>query len=79
MSLDLRHSSIIHTIVRPNNFVDIWLARQDFDISEVTKQDEEVSEVKWANINEIDTLIQQNLFTPSVLEGLSAVLKTINQ
>ena len=79
VSLDLRHSSIIHTIVRPNNFVDIWLARQDFDISEVTKQDEEVSEVKWANINEIDTLIQQNLFTPSVLEGLSAVLKTINQ
>lgn len=78
IALDINNATIIHTIVRPNNFVDVWLVHQDFDISQVTKQDEEVSEVKWANKEKINGLIQNNLFTPSVLEGLSAVLKAID-
>ena len=75
IALDMNKASIVHTIVRKDSFVDVWLARQDFDISQVKKQDEEVSEVKWASIDEINTLIQNNLFTPSVLDGLSAILK----
>ena len=67
-ALDLKKSSVVHTIVRPNNFVDVWLVHQDFDVMQIKKQEEEVSEVKWANIEEISALIKNNLFTPSVLE-----------
>ena len=75
IAMDTKNASIVHVIVRKDNFVDVWLVHQDFDISQVKKQDEEVSEVKWASIDEVNTLIQNNLFTPSVLDGLSAVLK----
>ena len=77
IALDMNNASVVHTIVRKDNFVDVWLIHQDFDISQIKKQDEEVSEVKWASIEEINGLIQNNLFTPSVLEGLSIVLRTI--
>lgn len=75
IALNMHDAAIVHTILRKDNFVDVWLVHQDFDISQVKKQDEEVSEVKWASIDEINTLIQNNLFTPSVLDGLSAILK----
>lgn len=77
ISLDMKNASIVHTILRKDNFVDVWLVCQDFDIAQVKKQDEEVSQVKWANIAEINNLIHNNLFTPSVLDGLAAVLKQI--
>jgi len=79
IELDLNNASIVHTIVRKDNFVDVWLVRQDFDISQVKKQDEEVSEVKWADIREIDDLVRNHLFTPSVLDGLAVVLEKTEQ
>lgn len=75
--LKMDNANVIHTIIRPNNFVDVWLIFQDIDISQITKQDEEVSEVKWANINEIEDLIKNKQFTPSVLEGLEKSLQFI--
>ena len=77
IDMNIKNVSIVHVIVRKDNFVDVWLAHQAFDISQVKKQEEEVSELKLASIDEINALIQNNLFTPSVLEGLSAVWKYV--
>lgn len=42
---------------RKYDFVDVWLIKQDIDISDIVLQKEEVSGVKWATVNEIRDLM----------------------
>ncbi|WP_067841872.1 NUDIX hydrolase [Amphibacillus sediminis] len=47
-----------------HGFDDIYLIKQDIDISALTLQYEEVKQVKWAELQEIKTLIDQEQFIP---------------
>ena len=53
--------------------VDIWLFEEDVDISKVVYQPEEVSDARWATKEDIERLIEKNLFVKHafILESLS--------
>ena len=45
-------------------FQDVWLFRQDVDISAVVMQPEEVCGVMWASIEKINQMIAEGVFVP---------------
>ena len=51
-----------------NEYVTIYLACGDVDISEIKSQQEEVSEVKWYSCEELNQLIEKQLILPHVRE-----------
>ena len=73
ITIDFDKSVWIGTFKRPNDFVDVWVVRADFDIADLTLQADEVQDVKWATKSEIDELIDTGLFVPSALLGLQMV------
>ncbi|WP_442598855.1 NUDIX hydrolase [Neobacillus sp. D3-1R] len=56
------YAEIVLSLKRENNFCDVWFIQQDFSLEECKLQVEEVSEVKWATIQEIRKLIAQGKF-----------------
>jgi 8-oxo-dGTP diphosphatase len=54
--------SFVKRVRRNNSFADIWLIEQDFSLDEVTMQEEEVSDVRWATAAEIKAMIDKGEF-----------------
>lgn len=50
---NLNKARVFTTLKRKKDFVDLWLVNQDFEISDLNLQKEEVSEAKWATLKEI--------------------------
>ena len=59
-----QNGQIQFTIQRENDFADIWLFRQDFDIAEVVLQENETCDVKWATRDEICKMMEGGSFIP---------------
>lgn len=59
---NMEEAEILLSLKRTDFFYDIWLIRQDFDISMCKLLVEEVSEVKWATISEISELTAKGEF-----------------
>ena len=51
---------------RKYDFVDVWLIKQDIDISDIVLQEEEVSDVKWATVDEIRGLMKAGKLAKSI-------------
>ena len=58
---------LMMTVKRKNAFIDIYLAKQSFDIKDVKMQKDEVDDVKWATINDIRNLIKNEEMGTSVV------------
>lgn len=63
----------VGTFKRPFDFVDVWLVEQDFDIKNIRMQADEVQNVKWASLEEIDKMCAEKTFIPSILPGLEMI------
>ena len=79
ISLDKNELKKLGRVKRKNGLVDIWIVYNNYDIKNLILQEEEVSCTKWADINEINNLLQRNEFTPSVVEGLKMCIKYITE
>lgn len=66
---NLSRAQIIETKQRKDDFVDVWLIHEDFSIEDLIIQKDEVSEVKWMTIAEIEKLIENNIFSSSNIFG----------
>lgn len=65
IDIDINKTELILTIrTKYNNFNDVYLVTQDFDINDLILQKEEVDEVKWASLEEIDELYKNHEFSP---------------
>lgn len=62
IDLDIQKAVNIKYYKTGNVWLDVYIIRQDVDLSKVVLQAEEVSEVKFATFDEIETLFQNNLF-----------------
>jgi len=64
MGIDVKDDqiSLIKRIVRKNSFVDIWLARVDITLGELTLQKSEVAEANWVTVDEFEKMVKQNNF-----------------
>lgn len=51
---------------RKYDFVDVWLVKHDYDISTLVLQEDEVSDVRWASIDEIRELIKTSELAKSI-------------
>lgn len=61
---------------RNHDFVDVWLARKDIKLEEITMQKEEVADVKWVTEEELEKLIEENK-TPKSLQVYFGFLKKL--
>lgn len=66
ISIDLNNIELILSFKRKFDFVDVWLVKQDIDISDIVLQEEEVSDVKWASIDEIRELMKAEKLAKSI-------------
>lgn len=69
---------LFKTIKTEDDFVDLYYLKHDFNIEEITVQKEEVEDVKWASIEEIEFLINEKLFLPPHIEFYRECLDYIN-
>lgn len=46
-------------------FFDVYFLKKDFDIADLTLQKEEVDFVEWVSIDEMESMMAENLFLPS--------------
>ena len=60
--------TLFKTIKTEDDFVDLYYVKHDFDLDDITIQEEEVEEVKWASRKDIDTLIENGEFLPPHIE-----------
>lgn len=73
ITLDIEKSVWIGTFKRPNDFVDVWLVESDVKINDLQLQPDEVQNAKWATQSEIQDMIDNGTFVPSILPGLQMV------
>ena len=67
---------LMMTYKRNQDFVDVWLVRKDIKLEEITMQQEEVSEVKWVTVEELESLIKEEK-TPKSLQVYFGFLKSL--
>lgn len=56
---------LFKTIKTEDDFVDIYYLKEDIDIKKIKIQKEEVEDVKWASIDEIERMINEKKFSES--------------
>lgn len=66
ITIDPDNIELVLSFKRKYDFVDVWLVRYDYDIIELTLQKEEVSEVKWATVDEIRALMREGKLAKSI-------------
>lgn len=70
--------TLIKTLKRTKDFVDIFHVSQEFDVSELNLQEEEVSDAKWATIDEVRDMIAAGEFCPTIMDSLVPFLDYID-
>ena len=65
---------LFKTIKTDDDFVDLYYLNMNANIKNMSMQEEEVEEVKWASIEEIDQLIDSGLFLPPHIEFYKSCL-----
>lgn len=81
LGLDLSDKEIIlfKTIKTEDDFVDLYYLKANVDINNVVMQKEEVEDVKWASIEEINKLIEAKKFSDSHTEFFEYCLEFLNK
>lgn len=58
-----------------NVWIDAYLIKNNYDISQMQLQEEEVSDVRWATWNEINELVDRGMFIAHRWEFMKEILK----
>ena len=66
ISINPDNMELILSFKRKYDFVDVWLVKQDLKIEELILQEDEVSEVKWATVDEIRNLMKTGELAASI-------------
>ncbi len=66
IDINPNNMELILSFKRKYDFVDVWLVKQDIDISELVLQEDEVADVKWATIDEIKDLMNSGKLAKSI-------------
>lgn len=79
ISPDINNSKMILTIKREKDFVDMWFVKQNFDISTLKLQEEEVADAKWVSFSELEDMIKNNEFCPTIEQSLNPFIKYLKE
>jgi isopentenyldiphosphate isomerase len=75
IDVDKNKLELFKTIKTEDDYVDLYYLKMDIDINNITIQEDEVEEVKWASIDEIRQMISQNIFLPPHIEFFNNCIK----
>ena len=80
LGIDIPEENIqlFKTIKTEDDFIDIYYLKEDIDINKIKIQKEEVSDVKWATINDIEKMIKEGEFSESHREFFGDCIKYLN-
>ena len=78
IDIDKKDIEFILSFKRKYDFVDVWLVRHDYDIEKLVLQKEEVSEVKWATLDEVKELMKQGQVAKSIEIYFDMFINLIN-
>lgn len=74
--VNLQHTRPHFTINFETGFDDIFLMQADLELSSLTKQEEEVQDIKWASKDEILQLLEKKQFIPYYKSFIEFVFET---
>lgn len=77
ISLNLDNATKIQHYKLPNLWLDVYLIKQEVDISKIKLRPEEVSEVKFASFDEIENIYKNNLFMKNRWEYVRDSIKKV--
>ncbi|PMC33898.1 DNA mismatch repair protein MutT [Bacillus sp. UMB0899] len=60
------NGKLVRSERRENNFCDIWVFEQTFDLSGAMLQHDEVIDIKWVNKSELDSMYDSGLIVPTL-------------
>lgn len=66
IDVDINQIELMFTFKRKEDFVDVWIARNDIELNKLILQKEEVCDAKWVNIEELENMIDSRKFVPSI-------------
>lgn len=66
IDIDVNQIELMFTFKRKEDFVDVWIARKDIELSKLILQKEEVCEAKWVEIDELENMINREEFVPAI-------------
>lgn len=66
LGLTINDLDLLISFRREHDFVDVWVAKIDVAIEDLKLLEEEVSEAKWASLEEIEKLMQEDKFVPAL-------------
>lgn len=78
VDVDRDKLKLFKTIKTEDDFVDLYYLKEDINLNNIIKQEEEVSDVRWFSIDEIKQLISTNSFLPSHIDLFYECLKYLN-
>lgn len=76
---NIKNSKLILTFKREKDFVDMWFVKQNFEISSLKLQKEEVSEAKWVTFDELNQMIENDEFCPTILQSLTPFINYLKE
>lgn len=71
---DMSKAELIGTIKRKFDYVDVWHIEQDIDLNNINMQEDEVSEVKYVTLQELNQIIKNKEFVPTIGPSLNMFL-----
>ena len=66
IDINLNKTELLLSFKRKYDFVDVWLVRDDIDITKLVLQEDEVADVKWATVDEIRDLMKTDKLAKSI-------------
>ena len=78
IDINTNNIELILSFRRKYDFVDVWLVKQDVDISTLKLQEDEVADVKWATIEEIRDLMKSGNLAKSINIYFDMFLNLLN-
>ena len=75
IEIDSNKLKLITKFKTGNVWIDTYILKNDYDISKMKFQKEEVSDAKWATLNEIDELVKAGKFIKHRWEFVNEFLK----
>ena len=79
IDVESRNIQLFKTIKTEDDFVELYYLKENVNINDVIVQQEEVEKVKWASIEEIKYMIQNNEFSESHTEFFIMCLNFLNK
>ena len=79
INVESKNIQLFKTIKTEDDFVDLYYLKENVNIKNVIVQQEEVEKVKWASIEEIKDMIQNNEFSESHTEFFMMCLDFLNE